>query len=353
VQAAVFYAPGDVRIEPIPQPGAGPGEVVVRIERALTCGTDLKTYRRGHPTILQRVPTPFGHEFAGTIAEAGAGVDRGRWPVGARVVAANSAPCNRCFFCRLDRHSLCEKLEFLWGAYAEYIAVPAPIVEQNLYLIPDELSYAAAALTEPLACAVHGVAETPIAVGETVVVNGAGPIGLMFVRLAALRGARVICCDLSAERLAIAREVGAAETVVVGGVEDQVAAVRALTPEGRGAAAAIEAVGLPEVWEKTVQMVRPGGVVNLFGGAKGGSTFGVSTTALHYGELTIKGVFHHTPRYVETALGLLASGAVPAAPFLSGAYPLAEVVDALEATGRQQGVKYEIVPPGAAGREAA
>jgi L-iditol 2-dehydrogenase len=356
VEAAVFYAPGDVRIEQIAEPVAGPGEVVVRIHRSLTCGTDLKTYRRGHPTILQRVPTPFGHEFAGTIAETGAGVDRGRWPVGTPVVAANSAPCDRCYFCRLDRHSLCENLEFLWGAYAEYIAVPAAIVEQNLYDIPDRLSFAAAALTEPLACAVHGVAETPMAIGETVVVNGAGPIGLMFVRLAALRGARVICCDLSAGRLEVAKALGAAETVDVSTVEDQVAAVLALTPEGRGAAAAIEAVGLPEVWEKTVRMTRPGGTVNLFGGAKGGSSFAVSTTALHYGELTIKGVFHHTPRYVEAALGLLASGAVPAAPFLSGDYPLAEVVAALEATARQAGVKYEIVPPGmtgSVGREAA
>ena len=351
MQAAVFHAPGDVRIEHIPDPVAGPGEVVVRIHRALTCGTDLKTYRRGHPTILQRVPTPFGHEFAGTVVDVGPGVDRERWRPGMRVVAANSAPCHRCPFCRLGRESLCENLEFLWGAYAEYIAVPAPIVAQNLRPIPDHLSFAAAALTEPLACAVHGVAETPIAVGDTVAVNGAGPIGLMFVRLAALRGARVICCDLSARRLAVARELGAAETVDVSTVDDQVAAVRDLTPSRRGADAAIEAVGLPEVWEKTVGMVRPGGTVNLFGGAKGGTTFSVSTTLLHYSELTIKGVFHHTPHYVETALGLLATGAVPAAPFLSGERPLAGVVEALEATGRGEAIKYAIVP--APGLEAA
>ena len=344
MRAAVFYAPGDVRIEQLPDPVAGPGEVVVRIHRALTCGTDLKTYRRGHPTILQRVPTPFGHEFAGTIAEVGRGVDGACWRPGMRVVAANSAPCNRCFYCRRGRQSLCEHLEFLWGAYAEYIAVPAPIVEQNLYEIPDGLSFAAAALTEPLACAVHGVAETPIAVGDTVAVNGAGPIGLMFVRLAALRGARVICCDLSPVRLAVARRLGATETLDVSNVADQAAAVRSLTPGGRGADAAIEAVGLPEVWESTVRMVRPGGVAILFGGAKGGTTFSVSTNMLHYGELTIKGVFHHTPQFVETALNLLAEEAVPAAPFLSGERPLTAVVDALEATGRQEGVKYAIVP---------
>lgn len=346
MQAAVFYAPGDVRIEEIAVPVPGPGEVLVRISRALTCGTDLKTWRRGHPTIMQRVPTPFGHEFAGIVEEVGAGVDP-RWRPGMRVVAANSAPCNRCPYCRIGRQSLCENLEFLWGAYAEYIAVPARIVEQNLYEVPGGMSDEAACLVEPLACAVHGVAETPIAVGDTVAVNGAGPIGLFFVRLAVLRGANVICSDLSEGRLAVARRLGASATVDVSKVPDQVEAVRALSPGGRGVDAAIEAVGLPEVWEKTVQMVRPGGVVNLFGGARGGSSFSVSTTLLHYGELTIKGVFHHTPRYVQTALDLLASGAVAADEFVSGTVPLADVVEALERMGRQEGVKYAVAPPAA------
>ena len=343
MHAAVFHAPGDVRIEEIETPQPGPGEVLVRIHRALTCGTDLKTYRRGHPTILQRVPTPFGHEFAGVIEAVGPGVDE-RWRPGMRVVAANSAPCHRCHYCRIGRESLCENLEFLWGAYAEAIVVPAPIVAQNLYEIPSGVSFSTAALTEPLACAMHGIAETPIAVGNTVAVNGAGPIGLMFVRLAALRGARVIASDLSPARLQAARALGAAETVCVTDVDDQVAAVRALTPGGRGVDAAIEAVGLPEVWERTVQMVRPGGTANLFGGAKGGSTFSVSTTLVHYGELTIKGVFHHTPYYVETALSLLTSGAVPAGLFVSDERPLAEVIAALEAMGRGEIIKSAIVP---------
>lgn len=341
MQAAIFYAPGDVRFEDVATPVPGPGEVLVQIRRALTCGTDLKTYRRGHPTIMQRVPTPFGHEFAGDIVATGPGVDA-RWQPGMRVVAANSAPCNRCPYCRLGRQSLCENLSFLWGAYAEYIVVPRDIVEQNLYEIPAGLSYEAAALVEPLACAVHGVAETPIAVGDTVAVNGAGPIGLMFVRLAVLRGARVIASDLSPRRLQVARELGATETVLVSDGVDQVAAVRELSPGGRGVDAAIEAVGLPEVWEKTVQMVRPGGTVNLFGGSKGGSTFSVSTTLLHYSELTIKGVFHHTPLFVETALNLLAQGLVPAEAFISEERTLGEVLEALEAMGRGDVIKVSL-----------
>lgn len=347
MQAAVFYEPGDVRFEEIPDPVAGPGEVAVKIQRALTCGTDLKTYRRGHPTIMQRVPTPFGHEFAGDIIAVGPGADP-RWQPGMRVVAANSAPCHRCDPCRMGRLSLCENLSFLWGAYAEQIIVPSDIVAQNLYEIPEGMSYEAAALMEPLACAVHGVAETPIAVGDYVAVNGAGPIGLMFVRLAALRGAHVIASDLSPARLEVARQLGARETVLVEDGVDQVAAVRSLTPNGRGVDAAIEAVGLPEVWEMTVQMARPGGTVNLFGGAKGGSTFSVSTKLLHYSELTIKGVFHHTPQYVETALGLLESGLVPSEAFISGERPLNEVIEALEAMGRGEVIKYALLPPGVA-----
>jgi L-iditol 2-dehydrogenase len=345
MQAAVFYAPGDVRFETMPDPVAGPGEVVVRIQRALTCGTDLKTYRRGHPAIMQRVPTPFGHEFAGTIEQIGAGVAP-RWQTGMRVVAANTAPCHVCPYCRMGRLSLCENLDFLWGAYAQAIAIPARIVEQNLYEIPDGVSDETAALMEPLACALHGIAETNIEVGDVVAVNGAGPIGLMFVRLATLSGAKVICCDLSEQRLAEARDLGAWQTVNVAEVADQVAAVRALSPEGRGVDAAIEAVGLPEVWEKTVQMVRPGGLVNLFGGAKGGTTFSVSTGLLHYSELTIKGVFHHTPYYVKKALDLLVSGAIPTAPFITAEMPLARVTEALELMSRQEGIKYAIVPNG-------
>lgn len=344
MQAALFHGPGDVRFESFPDPIAGPGEVVVRINRALTCGTDLKTYRRGHPTIIKRVPTPFGHEFAGTIVEVGAGVDAGRWPVGTRVVAANSAPCHRCPPCRRGRLSLCENLEYLNGAYAEYIAVPARIVEQNLYPIEDHLSDEAAALTEPLACAVHGIAESGIETGDTVVVNGAGPIGLMFVALAQLRGARVIATDLSEARLAVARELGAVETVRVTADQDTVAEVRALTPDGRGADVAIEAVGLPEVWERTVEMARKGGIVNLFGGAKPGTTFTISTVLLHYSELTIKGVYHHTPRFVETALDLLTTGAVPAGPFFSEERPLTGVIEALERMARGEIIKAVIVP---------
>ncbi|MBX5448963.1 zinc-dependent alcohol dehydrogenase [Thermogemmatispora sp.] len=345
MKAILFYRPGEARLEEIPTPQPGRGELLVKIGTALTCGTDLKTYRRGHPTMLKnkQLPVPFGHEFAGTVVAVGADVET--FSPGQRVVAVNSAPCGSCYYCLIHRESLCENLEFLNGAYAEYIVIPERIVRKNTYLIPDELSFGEAALLEPLACAVHGVEEINVQLGDTVVVNGAGPIGLMFVNIATLRGARVISCDLSEERLAAARYFGAVATINAAQVADQVAAVRALTPGGRGADIAIEAVGQPAVWEKTIAMVRKGGQALLFGGASEGTSITVDTVQLHYSELTIKGVFHHTPRHVRLAFDLICSGQVRARDYISANKPLTETIEALELIGQQHGIKYAIVPP--------
>jgi L-iditol 2-dehydrogenase len=339
----MFYEPGDVRMEDIPVPEAGPGEVLVHIGAALTCGTDVKTYRRGHPTLFKELPSPFGHEFGGTIEAVGEGVED--WRPGTRVVAANSAPCNRCYYCKVGDQSMCEELEFLNGAFAEYIVVPPRIVEQNLYEIPPDTEFSRAALLEPLACAAHGLVRTPISIGDTVAIIGAGQIGLMFVRLATERGARILCADMSADRLAVARRLGAEETVEVAEGVDTVSAVREWTPEGRGTDVVIEAVGLPETWEEALQMVRKGGDVTLFGGAPSGTIMEVDTVLLHYSQITIRGIFHHTPYTVQVAFDLLKSGRVDPEPFISGVRPLDDVVEALESHGRQEGIKYEIRPP--------
>jgi len=339
----MFYKPGDVRMEDVPAPEPGPGEVLVHIGAALTCGTDVKTYKRGHPTLIKETPSPFGHEFGGTIEEVGKGVEG--WRPGMRVVAANSAPCNRCYYCKVGDQSMCEELEFLNGAFAEYIVIPRRIVEQNLYEIPSGVAFSRAALLEPLACAVHGVVRTPISVGDTVVIVGAGQIGLMFVRLATERGARVLCADMSESRLEVAGQLGAEETVQVSEGVDVVQAVREWTPNSRGADVVIEAVGLPATWEQALQMVRRGGDVTLFGGAPSGTIMEVDTVLLHYSQITVRGVFHHTPYTVQVAFDILKSGRVDPEPFISGVRPLDEVLEALESHGRQEGIKYEIRPP--------
>jgi len=349
MQAIFFYGPGDARLVETPVPTPGPGELLVRVGAALTCGTDLKSYRRGHPRIFRTLPSPFGHEFAGVVAEVGAGVEG--FAVGQRVVAANSAPCGECDFCLERRESLCERLEFLNGAYAEYIVIPERIVRRNTYRIPDHVRCAEAALVEPLACVLHGLDTLDLPLGETAVVLGAGPIGLLFVNALSLRGLRVIASDRHEARLAAARHFGAAATVNAAALgerlEEQVVAVRELTPGERGAPLVIEAVGKTETWEVATRTARRGGQVLLFGGAQAGTTLAVDATALHYDELTIKGVFHHTPRHVRSALDLIASGAIVARDYLTANRPLVETINALEDTGPRRGIKTVILPPGA------
>ena len=342
MQVAMLYGREDVRFETMPVPDPGPGEVLVKVKVALSDGTDMKTFKRGGHIMLGRLPAPFGHEFAGIVEKVGQGVTAAQ--PGMRVVAANSAPCLRCFYCLHDQHSLCEDLLFLNGAYAQYIVVPARIAAVNLYTIPDGVSFAHAAMAEPLACVVHGIDVCTIHLDDTVVINGSGAIGLMICRLAALRGARVIVCDPSEDRLAVARRFGAWQTVHVRDGLDQVAAVKGLTDAGRGADVAIEAAGVPSLWEKTIAMTRKGGQAVMFGGCPHGTSITVDTTFLHYGEITIKGVFHHTPRYVKDALGLIAEGRLDIDALISGTMPLRRLPEALSAMAALRGFKYALVP---------
>jgi L-iditol 2-dehydrogenase len=344
MKAAIFHGPGDLRLEDVPEQQPAPGEIAVDVRAAATCGTDLKSYRRGHPKLFPTLPARFGHEFAGVVTAVGDGVSD--FNVGDRVVSANTAPCGHCWACTLGRQSLCENLEFLNGAFAEQVVVPRAIVERNTYLIPDSLPFASAAPLEPLATVVHGMAETGIELGDTVVVHGAGPIGLMFVRLATLRGANVISVDLSAWRLTQAELAGAVETIDISNLDAaQVAKrVKKSTPGGRGADVGIEAVGLPPVWEQTVRTLRPGGTAVLFGGTPKGAMFAVDSSAMHYEEYTLKGVFHHTPRYVKAAVELLISGKVDGGMLITESRPLDALVSSLEDMAAGRGSKYILVP---------
>lgn len=347
MRAWMFHGPGDLRLEDVEPGTPGPGEVAVEIKAAATCGTDLKSYRRGHPTLFPAgsLPARFGHEFAGIVTEVGEGVTKFR--PGQRVVAANSCPCGSCWACTIGRETLCENLQYLNGAFAEQIVIPRAIVERNTYEIPDTLPFEAAATLEPLSTVVHGMAESGIAMGDTVVVNGPGPIGQMFIRLAQLRGASVIAAGRSEGRLAQAAAAGAVATVNLSGHEttaERAAAIRAATPHGRGADVAIEAAGLPEVWEQTVQCLRPGGTAVLFGGPKAGSTFNVDAVAMHYLEYKLVGVYHHAPRYVQTAVHLLSTGKFDGLTLCTEIRPLEALVESLEDMSRGIGSKYILRP---------
>ncbi|KUI22325.1 zinc-binding dehydrogenase [Mycobacterium sp. GA-2829] len=345
MRAAMFYGPGELRLEDVASAQPGPGEVLVEVRAAATCGTDLKSYRRGHPKLFPVLPSRFGHEFAGVVTAVGDGVTD--FSVGDRVTAANTVPCGHCWACTRNRQSLCENLEFLNGAFAEEVIIPAAIVQRNTYRLPDDLDFADAAPLEPLATVVHGMHETGIELGDTVVVHGAGPIGLMFVRLATLRGADVISVDQSSWRLEQAKRAGAVDTVDISEVtdfEDRVALIKSRTPHGRGADVGIEAVGLPQVWEQTVRTLRPGATAVLFGGTPKGALFSVDSSAMHYEEYTLKGVFHHTPDFVRVAVDLLASRKVDGSMLITERRPLEALVPSLEDMAAGRGSKYILEP---------
>src|ERR1700723_1298239 len=211
MNAAVLYGKEDVRIERVPIPAAGKGEIVIRVHAALTCGTDLKVFRRGYHARMIPPPALFGHEMAGVVHEVGQGVRS--FKPGMRVVALNSAPCGVCYWCVRKQENLCEDLQFNNGAYAEFIRIPARIVEKNTLLVPDGVPLEHAALTEPLACVMRGLEESGAQAGDTMVVIGAGPIGLMFMHAAELAGVKVIAVVKRQDQLGAAKLFGASSVV--------------------------------------------------------------------------------------------------------------------------------------------
>jgi L-iditol 2-dehydrogenase len=272
VRALLFYGPGDLRLEEVPRPEPGPGDALVQVEVALTDGTDAKTFRRGHPVLLAELPSPFGHEFCGIDVASGR-----------RVVAANSDADE-------ERRA---GLEFLNGAYAEYLLVPERIARSNLLEVPPGLTPEVAAMVEPLACCLRGVERAGVESGNTVAILGAGPIGLMLSACIADAGGRPVVVGGRPERRALAPLFGGEPGVPT------------------SADVVIEAAGTAAAWQEAVRLVRPGGTVVFFGGLEAGTEVPVDAARLHYEELTLRGAFHHTPRTVRAALAFLASGAYP------------------------------------------
>jgi L-iditol 2-dehydrogenase len=341
--AAVLYGREDVRIESMAIPKAEPGEIIVRVEVALTCGTDLKVYRRGYHAKMLVPPTVFGHELAGTVYEVGKGVTKFR--KGMRVVALNSAPCGKCYYCQRHQENLCDDLLFNNGAYAEYIRIPERIVKKNTLLIPDNVSFEHAALTEPLACVVHGLEACSHRAGDTIAVIGAGPIGLMFMHVAQLADLNVIAVVKRQEQVAAAKTFGAKHVVQISKVEDPIAAVRALTPGKHGVDIAVEAVATPLTWQWAVDMVRKGGVVNFFGGCAAGTKVELDTNRLHYSDITLKATFHHTPAICRKALDLIVSGRFKAKEYITGRAKLRDLASVLQKLmDRSNDIKTAIIP---------
>ena len=338
-----YWAPGDIRYEEVSIKPLEEGEVLVKVESALTCGTDVKTYRRGHPLLIKEIPSGFGHEFAGVVEKLGKNVEG--FQVGDRVVAANSAPCGECFYCKKEEFNLCENLHLLNGAYAQYIIVPARIVKKNMLILPDSLSFDRAAFCEPLANVVHGVERTEIKAGQTVGIIGIGPIGLMFAKLAKLKGATVIAAGRNETKLRLAREFSLADEVIdLNKYPNPEKIFLSLTEEKKGLDVAVECVGLPSIWERMFSLVRPGGTVHFFGGCKSGSTVTFDTTRMHYSDIKMISVFHHTPKYFRQALELIASGQVDVEKLITGTIGLQDVENAMEKHIAGEAIKFLVKP---------
>jgi len=341
------YGPLDLRVEEHQIEAPRPGEVQIQIKAALTCGTDVKIYKRGYPFLTP--PFPVGHEFSGVVTAVGQGMDQDL--VGKRVVTSNGAGCQYCFYCMRDQDNLCEGMEEdfdefvqMGGGFAQYINVHAPIVRQNMMVFPDDVPFESAAMVEPLSVALHGINMAGIEIGDTVAIIGAGPMGLLKTQLAGMRGAYIIVIEKDEARLAQAKKLGADVVINPDKVEDVVKAVRKLANDGRGPDRVIEAVGLPETWELAIDLVRKGGTVVEYGGCARGTTITVDTVRLHYDEIILKGSYSASALETELAFRLLARGRIKAEDYVSGVYSLDETKQALEAHMNGEGVKFLIKP---------
>lgn len=330
----------ELREEPIPEPGEG--ELLVRIRAATTCGTDVKVFRRGsHPRMLQ-VPTPFGHEFAGIVERLGPGTTA--YEPGTRVVVANSAACGRCNYCTGCRENLCRNLQYLNGAFAEYILVPRRFVETSTHRLGQDLPFEVAALVEPLACVINAIDGCDLRDNSEVLVSGAGPMGLLLAAVLSVREHRVVVADPNPQRLKVAHALGAYSTLEVARGGGEAERIRSHSPMGNGFDCAIEATGVPEVWSDAISCVRPGGTVNLFGGHPPGTRIPLDTALVHYNELTVKGSYHHRPATVVQALDMLNRTTLDPRPLLSTEMPLEKLEEALRSMMSKQALKVVIRP---------
>jgi L-iditol 2-dehydrogenase len=373
--ANILIKPGKIELHEIKTPEPSRGEILVKVKVALTCGTDLKAFLRGHPMIP--MPGVFGHEFSGIVEEVGRGVKV--FKKGDEVMGVHTAPCTKCIFCKKGIYNLCENImdTKVLGAFSEYILLPPHIVKQNLFHKPKNISFEESAFLEPLSCVVHSIEPLNIKKGDFALVIGAGPIGLLHLFLLKRKKAKVAVCDINEERLKIAKRFGADFVITTlpftsplgkGGhrgvtsplTKDRYRVVNSflIKDKFRGVTSPLtkveyrgvfdyvfECTGRPEVWEESVNYLRRGGTLILFGGCKKGTKVTYDTYRLHYDEITIKGSFHYTPEDVKRAYQIICKGNLKlSSRLISGTYQLSELEKAFDKLSKGEGLKYAIVP---------
>ncbi len=356
MKANILVSPRKIEIHELKIPEPSRGEILVKIRAALTCGTDLKAFSRGHHVIP--MPGVFGHEFSGVIAATGKGVKKFR--KGDEIMAVHSAPCFKCRYCKRGLFNICENImeTKVLGAFAEYILLPEHIVKQNVFRKPKNLTFEEAAFLEPLSCVIHGMQGLQIKKGDRALIIGAGPIGLLHLLLLKNKGADVIISGFEKKRLALAKKLGASLTITpennppsppfskgeMGRFSEKIKTEADKFTNGLGVDYVFECTGQPAVWQSAVYYVRRGGTVILFGGCKTGTTVTYDTSRLHYDEITLKGVFHFTPSDVKEAYNLLKKKKIPVARLISGKYLLDDTEKAFLKLLEGEGIKYAIIP---------
>lgn len=336
----LLVKPGVLELNQIKTPKPSRGEILVKIKAALTCGTDLKAFRRGHPIIP--MPTVFGHEFSGIVEKVGKGVKR--FSKGMEIMAVHSAPCGKCYFCRKDLHNLCENImrTKVLGAFAEYILLPKHIVKHNVFIKPKNLSFTEAAFLEPLSCVMHSINSVSISRGDSAVIIGAGSIGLLHLMVLKTMGIKVIVVEKQKMRLKKVLEEKA--DIVIDANKGNARKKIMTFTKARGADVVFECTGVPEVWESTIWLVRRGGTIILFGGCKQGTQVTYDAERIHYDEITLRGVFHYKPSDVAQAYKLLSNRKIRVGGLISGEYPLHNLKTAFNKLMSGEGIKYAIIP---------
>jgi L-iditol 2-dehydrogenase len=343
MRANLLIKPGQIELREIETPSPAEGEVLVKIRAALTCGTDLKTFLRGHPKFP--LPALFGHEFSGEIAQVGRNVREFR--EGDAVMSAPSGPCGHCYFCLREQENICTAVmdNYTLGAYAEYIKVPAHVVAQNMFQKPSVLSFQEAAVLEPLACVMHGLSMLKLRQDDTVVIIGSGAIGLLhLLAFQALGLERVIMLGRRQYRLDIARKLGAYRVIDFNEGQPHAREMILDATSGRGADVVIECTGTPSVWESAINVARRGGEVVLFGGCKPGTTVTFDTQRLHYDQITLRSPFHLTRNSVRQAYELLAAGKLSAKSLITDTYPLDQLDEVFSLLQKGDCIKYAVIP---------
>ena len=332
--ANILVKPGVIELRETEIPRPSGGELLVKVKAALTCGTDLKAFRRGHPVIP--MPGVFGHEFSGVVAGTGKGVRK--FSEGDEIMAVHSAPCLECGYCSKKLYNLCEHImdKKVLGAFAEYILLPSHIVKQNVFHKPKNISFEEAAFLEPLSCVVHGMASLNIGKSDHALIIGSGPIGLLHLLLLKEKGAKVTVVDKHENKLKTAKNLGADF------IYNEISKNK--YPVSPVLTIYLNAPAYRKSGRASVNYVRRGGAVVLFGGCKSGTTVTYETCRLHYDEITLKGVFHFTPDDVKKAYALLCSGKLDVSRLISGRYTLKDTAKAFGKLSKGIGIKYAIIP---------